>query len=387
MSLALSALLVLVAQADEDSFGGGFERAVEAQERDEAGNEKAAMRRRLAEDKVRSQFLRKEEASIFSSIQALDRALEIERKKGAELLKKRAAIEAELAKVEQELKESEKKLLPLRDQVGRRAAAMLRLRRTALAEILARAKSALELRRMRDRLKLILAYDQKLVEKTKAVSNEARGLKTSLEEEQRGLEATGKELEEEKDRTLELREERAALLRAVQSERKMIERLATEIAQAEKKLDTELGAIRGNRPAPDPAPGGFAAQKGRLPWPLAGKVEVPFGKRVDPATGMVMAHKGIDVRAPITTPVRAVFAGRVAHKGTLDGYGRVVVLEHEGGYFSIYAHLESFAGGDEVQQGEVIGYVGDSGSVKGPYLYLELREGRKPIDPLSWLAK
>lgn len=381
--------LLLVAQAEEDAFGGGFDRAVEAAERDESGKEKAAMRRRIAEDRVRTQFLRKEEASIFSAIQRLDRAREAQRKKGAELVARRARIEQQLAKVEVELEVTNAELAALRDEIGKRAASMVRLRRTPLADLIARAQGAIAARRLRDRLAIVLSYDAELVRRTKEASADARRLAASLRQERTQLEAATAELELEKERMLELREERAALLRAVKNERQMIERIAGELAQAARKLEGELGVIRGNRPPPPAAPGGFGAQKGRLPWPVAGKVEVPFGKRVDADTGVVIAHKGIDLRAPLAEPVRSVFAGRAVHRGWLEGYGRVVIVEHEGGYYSIYAHLESFAVGQgaSVEQGQVVGFVGDSGSLKGPYLYLELREGKRAIDPLGWLSK
>ena len=158
---------------------------------------------------------------------------------------------------------------------------------------------------------------------------------------------------------------------------------------AARKLDAELDVIRGQGPAPAPAPGGFAAQRGRLPWPVVGSVEVPFGKRVDPDTGVVMTHKGVDVRARLTEPVRAVFAGKIAYQGTLDGYGRTVILDHDAGWYTVHAHLESFAGpaAAPVEAGQVIGFVGDSGSLKGPYLYFEIRQGKAAVDPHVWLAK
>lgn len=389
MLALLSLLAITQAEPDEDAFGGGFDREVEAAEQDPSAREKAALRRRLAEDKVRSQFLRREESSILAAVQKLDRSLETGRKRGAELLARKKKLEIELARLDRELSAANTKLAALRDEIGRRAAAMLRLKKTALSDLVAKTRGGNEARRLRDRMRLVLAFDADLVKQTREASADARRLAAELRSERTRIEEATAALEREKELILEVREERGALLRAVQSERKMIERLASEIARAAKKLDNELGVIRGQRPPPAPAPGGFAAQKGRLPWPVTGKVEVPFGKRVDPDTSVVIAHKGIDVRASLADPVRAVFKGTVVHRGWLEGYGRVVVLEHEGGFYSIYAHLESFAIAAQaaVEQGQVIGFVGDSGSLKGAYLYLELREGRRAIDPLLWLAK
>src|SRR5262249_15466529 len=99
-------------------------------------------------------------------------------------------------------------------------------------------------------------------------------------------------------------------------------------------------------------------------------------------------QKGIDIRAPIASTVRAVFDGDVAFAGWFEGFGRLVILEHPGGYYTLYAHLESLevSKGMHVNAYQVVGLVGDSGSTKGAYLYFELRRGRDAVDPLEWLA-
>jgi septal ring factor EnvC (AmiA/AmiB activator) len=383
-------LLLLVAQPDEDSFGGGleeFDRGVIA--REEGDREKAALRRRLAEDRVRTQFLRREEASIFGAIQRLDRALSQQRRRGAELVRARQALEHRAAQVDRELAVNAERLRELRDEIGRRAASMLRLKRTPLADLLARAKSPIELRRLRDRLRIVLAFDAALVKQTTEAAAEARRLSAELNEQRRQLDLATAALAAEEEQVSELRAERGALLEAIQRERRMIERIAGEIAAAAKKLDLEVGTIHGAKPPPAAAPGGLAAQRGRLPWPASGRLEVAFGKRVDPETGMVMDHKGIDIRADLASPVRAVWEGKVVHRGWLEGYGRVLILEHPDGWYSIYAHLESFgaAAGQQVGGGQVVGFVGDSGSMKGAYLYFELRQGKRAVDPQAWLAR
>ncbi|MFO0725777.1 MAG: peptidoglycan DD-metalloendopeptidase family protein [Myxococcota bacterium] len=383
----------LFTQASADpGFGGESAESVFGGDQAElsvADREKAAMRQRMAEDRVRSQFLKKEETSILGAISELDGSLEAQKKKGLEVFARRQKLALELAKVEKDLAESTAKLDVLKAEIGHRAAAMHRLKRTSFADLLARAKAGPELRRLRDRLGVVLAFDAKLVASTRDLSKESRRLFAELGQEKVVLETTNAELEAEKERLLQLREDRAALLKAIKNEREVIERVASEVAQSAKKLDQELNVIHGQRPAPAPAPGGFEAQRGRLPWPVVAKIEVPFGKRVDPDTGVIVVHKGLDLRAPLADPIRAVFRGKVAFRSTLEGFGRVIILDHEQGWYTIYAHLESFGvpEGAEINEGQVLGYVGDSGSLKGPYLYFEIRQGRNAVDPGQWLAR
>jgi murein DD-endopeptidase MepM/ murein hydrolase activator NlpD len=129
---------------------------------------------------------------------------------------------------------------------------------------------------------------------------------------------------------------------------------------------------------------------GRLLFPVpGGQIEARFGRAVDPRFGTVTLQRGIDVRAPEGAPVRAVHGGTVVHAGWFRGYGNLMIIDHGGGIFSLMAHLASLdrAVGDEVRRGDQLGTVGDTGSLKGSYLYFELRDGQKPFDPEPWLAK
>jgi septal ring factor EnvC (AmiA/AmiB activator) len=89
------------------------------------------------------------------------------------------------------------------------------------------------------------------------------------------------------------------------------------------------------------------------------------------------------------TPVRAPFPGRVVYADWLPGLGLLTVLDHGGGYMSLYGHNEQLYQrvGDRVKAGDVIGAVGDAAGVGSPALYFEIRRGRQVVDPQLWLAK
>jgi septal ring factor EnvC (AmiA/AmiB activator) len=134
---------------------------------------------------------------------------------------------------------------------------------------------------------------------------------------------------------------------------------------------------------------GFAGRKGKLTAPADGPVSVGFGKVVNPKFNTVTIQNGVDIEAPAGAPVHAVAPGRVVHAGWFKGYGNLIIVDHGGGYHTLVAHLATMrtAMGEDVEAGEVLGTVGDSGSLKGPYLYFELREKGKPVDPRPWLAE
>lgn len=99
------------------------------------------------------------------------------------------------------------------------------------------------------------------------------------------------------------------------------------------------------------------------------------------------AHRGVDYAAPAGTPVRATASGKVAFAGVRGGYGNVVVLQHQGAYSTLYAHLSRFAphvrAGARVTQGDVVGFVGQSGWATGPHLHYEFRVANEQRNPLT----
>ncbi len=111
-----------------------------------------------------------------------------------------------------------------------------------------------------------------------------------------------------------------------------------------------------------------------------------FG-RFQPFLQAWRAHKGVDFAAPTGTPVHASGAGRVIVAGQQTGYGNVVMLQHGATYTTVYAHLSAFAAGirpgARVAQGDVIGYVGQTGWATGPHLHYEFRVDNQQVNPLT----
>jgi murein DD-endopeptidase MepM/ murein hydrolase activator NlpD len=122
-------------------------------------------------------------------------------------------------------------------------------------------------------------------------------------------------------------------------------------------------------------------------WPVAGKISSPFGWRRHPVTRRRDFHTGIDVRAPRGRAIKAAKGGRVEYAGWMGGYGRVVVIRHNDGYSTLYAHCNSLSvrNRQSVSQGQTIASVGTSGRTTGPHLHFEIRRGKSPMNPLKLL--
>ena len=142
----------------------------------------------------------------------------------------------------------------------------------------------------------------------------------------------------------------------------------------------------GNQPATASAfgldPWSVAPANRQFRWPvIAGVVSSPFGMR----NGAM--HDGVDIAAPAGTPVYAADDGRVIFAGRLHGYGNVVIVQHSGGYVTVYAHNQRnlVDEGVSVASGQEIAQIGDSGRASGPNLHFEVRYNNQAQNPLAYL--
>ena len=179
---------------------------------------------------------------------------------------------------------------------------------------------------------------------------------------------------------------RRARLEAIRSDRKTHEATLGEMQAAEKALE---GAVTGLQPTPEPetARVPFERYRGLLEWPADGRVSAGFGHASNARPGTGVARSGLDIDAPFGSAVRAIQDGTVVFAQWFRGYGLTVILDHGGGWLSVYAHGSALLveKGDTVRRHQKIAAVGDSGSLRGPYLYFEIRKDGKAVDPMGWL--
>ena len=202
----------------------------------------------------------------------------------------------------------------------------------------------------------------------------------------------------------EARGHRKRELDALASDRKRAVELEEESALAQAGLLGQIERARPDSPATRPespvAPiarvprtdlVGLDALRGRLPWPLAdrGRIAGAYGEVVNPRHGTRTPRHGLVLEAPEGTPIRAIAEGRVEFVDWFKGFGRCLVIDHGGGWMSVSAHASAFTvgPGDDVVAGQVVGAVGDTGSLDGPRLYFQMSRGSEPVNPIEWLER
>jgi len=343
--------------------------------------------RRRAEESA-ARLLAEQESSVLDTLAEAERSAALSLAEARRAEAAQAVSEAALSRAQAEegaaAGAERARLEALRPRLFARA----RLGRTGELQLLLASSSLSDLVKRRYLLDRILRSDLVLLSGAQAARAAAQRARGAKEAEAVRLKELAEEAAEKRDEALARREEREALLEALRSARSLHERAAGEVAEQEQKLAEFVATL----PPPRTALAGetgFAALKGKLPLPAPGPITAGFGRVVNPRFNTVTVQNGLDIAAPAGAPVRAVAAGRVVHAGWFKGYGNLVIVDHGEGYHSLVAHLASMrtAMGEEVAAGEVLGSVGDSGSLKGPYLYFEIREQGRPVDPRPWLRE
>jgi murein DD-endopeptidase MepM/ murein hydrolase activator NlpD len=177
------------------------------------------------------------------------------------------------------------------------------------------------------------------------------------------------------------RADKARALGTVRAQRKQLEGNLSGLKAEQAKIQATLQQAQGTLPA-----GPIQHGNGSLIWPVNGPITSPFCER----RAWESCHPGIDIGVPSGTPIRAAAAGQVAllqSAGASGGYGNFTCIQHTGAMSTCYAHQSSFAVsmGQQVSQGQVIGYSGCTGLCFGPHLHFEVRINGAVTNPLNYL--
>jgi murein DD-endopeptidase MepM/ murein hydrolase activator NlpD len=230
-------------------------------------------------------------------------------------------------------------------------------------------------RELRDQVK-------KTVARLRTAKNQIETARDSIAAEEQALAGARSAVQRRQAALLSARAERLAALRQI---RRHEEELDGSVAAIQGKIAAQLAAT-GSAPLPaGPIRGGSGSG---LIWPVDGPVVSGFGSRT--INGSYEYHPGIDIAVPSGTPIRAAAAGTVIFtepEASSGGYGNYTCVDHGGGLSTCYAHQESFAvsAGQQVSQGQVIGYSDCTGYCFGPHLHFEVRINGEVTDPMAYL--
>lgn len=346
-----------------------------------------ALRAEIAQRRERVGGAEQAERDLLRRIQELDRGLDelrVQVDRSRIRAEEKAAVHA---RVEGERGAAEARLEATRRAMAKRAVALYKAGEVGPLQVLFASTDLPQmLGRMGD-LERLLVHDADLVERSIRERARVHALETEAAEAQRESEVAHARLGRRSQALGAERRARSAALETVRADQTRERALLLEVESAARKLQETLARMEAGK-------GGFsgtrfAARRGKLPRPVRGGIRRPFGRLVDPKYQTEIFHKGLEIDARRGDRVRAVAPGRVRLAGWFRGYGKLVIVDHGEGYFTVSGHLADIyvEVGDAVTTGDTLGTVGDTGSLEGPGLYFEVRRGSGPLNPAEWLAK
>lgn len=238
---------------------------------------------------------------------------------------------------------------------------------------------------------------------------------SDIRKERAAIETAKQELETQRARQAQLRDQAAAKRDEIESRRKeqqailyqaqndkaVAEQAYNEYQQSSQAIAEMLRQRAADRAAQAAAAAAQASSgggggsdyyqpvsgSGAMIWPVNGVVTSPYGYRTHPIFGTTIYHSGIDIGVDYGTPVHAADGGVVVEAGWISGYGYAVIIDHGNGLSTLYGHNQELAvsEGQSVSQGQVIAYAGSTGNSTGPHVHFEVRANGDPVAPSAYL--
>lgn len=359
------------------------------------------IREEIERMRERASDLEGREAGILRGLDDIEREIDLQDRLLRSLLKRRERVLGVLHESRAELDWANSELLRRQQIFLERLRATYKLGKYHEYEILLGSTSFVDLVRRYDFILSLAARDREMhrgvVQQKKEVEARAEELRRTAAE----ISQIEGESEVERARLVDRREERMRVLDEIRHERRSREEAIAELEASATQLQRlvtsfeekrEIEAARREAPpetAPPAAPAGLAGRAGTLPWPSDGKVIAKFGRHVHPEFGTATFNNGIDIEADAGMPIHAVGSGTIDFVSTVPGYGNCIIVNHGDGFYTVYAHASEILvqQGDAVTEGQVIARVGSTGSLSGDRLHFEIRDRKKPVDPLTWLRR
>lgn len=327
----------------------------------------------------------KKETKILKTLETLDNK---KRVKERELKIYRWNIKInkkQLDKLSRKIKMTEGQLSRQKKMLGKRLRALYKEGKMFPVKVLFSAENYSDLIQKMKYMELLMSHDSRIFENYQKRWNQSKEQEKKLSEAKEKLIQFETASLQKKNEIEKKKGNKSEFLRTIKNKKVYFIQTRKELLKASENLNNLISKLEQKKIAGEGL--SFVDKKGRLFFPVNGKILNRFGRVRDKRFQAYIINNGLNLKVKKGTEVYPVFQGSVLFAGSLEGYGNLIILGHGNEYHSLYGHLDKILvhTGDYIYEDRAIGLSGDSGSLVGETLYLELRHKGKPIDPSPWL--
>ncbi len=349
--------------------------------------------KKIKKEKKKIKKVEKEESTTTNQLNAIDKKLSKNRNELYSLNSRLKNLKKDVATANTQLDQINKDIFQRKELFSKRLIALYKYKRSGgILRVIFSSHSYPELSQRTKFIKMILSSDIQIIDHFFKQLSLVKEKRETLQENQKSLEKVKNSILKKKSQIDDQKKKKTVLLKKIRNEKKTYQAAVEELEKASRELQSLIDRLqreiagKKERFIPEDAKR-FEALKGKLLFPLSGKIISSYGNRTDPQLNTVIFQKGIEISAKQGQEVRAIYEGTVLYADWFKGYGNIIIIDHGGSYYSLSAHVSKLfkSVGERVEAGEVIALAGDTGSLKGNCLYFELRHHGKPLNPLKWL--
>ena len=343
----------------------------------------------------------KDEKATLRQIQNLDKQIAMVTQLKRELQKERRLKEGQIGLLNETIQTTDQKIKVMKERAARRAVRAYKLGQNRDIDLLLTSgdihqalRRSTYLSAINDAEKITMSELQGMIRTNRADQNNlARRLgevKRNIREEEQASRKISAQQKKKESKLNSLKRDRKSMQQQVKTKRAAAKKVESMIQDFEKQKQQILRDLANSLGiTPEQAATLFAASKGKLSWPVQGKIVGRFGNHKNEKLGTITTNPGIDIKAPKGTNVKAVMHGKVIAITWIPGYGNTIIVGHGSSYYTVYAHIDNIQVNMNgyVLRDQVIAQVSDTGSLDGARLHFEVWRGKDKVDPLKWLKR
>lgn len=375
---------------------GGADESEQQTLKDRIGSQQEELdriKKEIEQRRAESKKLRRQEKSVVQKLSALDREIDLSRQFLANLEQQESLMSEQVDSLRARIEVEDVALTAHKSVYARRLRQMYKRDPNYQWDIVLGSENIQEALRRYKFTHIVAERDAALITEMRSRKLVYETESAALTESLADMAVVRNERQDETRRMEQGKRRRKTMLASIRSQKTEHANAIDELERAQKQVKNLIGDLEKRRLASDGSTyvpdGEFGELKGQMIRPVEGKIVRGFGTHKHPKYGTVTFNNGVDIGSTAGAPIRAVASGQVEFVDWIDGYGKCIILNHGGGYYTLYAHVSAtfISQGQKIAGGDVIAEVGDTGSLNGFECHFEIRKSKQALNPAEWFAR